>query len=164
MMLQCIAFLSRKEPKVYSICFCSHLCLRCSNVFLTLTTLSTLTILLYRCHTNDLKKSEENPGRWDILQVGNVDTFQHGIQLGSCLNVEEFKSHQRLLVFEVKSFYHKDDDWLMDYAVVLFEDGSMWSCHNSYDHWLEVGTGYTIRCTKKRGEYFKPKTNNNIKR
>ena len=139
------------------------MCLRCSNVFLTLTTLSTLTILFYRCHTNDLKKSEENPGRWDILQVGNVDTFQQGIQLGSCLNIEEFKSHQKLLVFEAKSFYHKADAWLMNFAIVFFEDGSCWTCINLYNYWLEVGSNILIRCTKIRGEDFKPKTKDNIK-
>ena len=123
-----------------------------------------LAILFNRCYTNDLVKSMENPNdKYDTLQRGNIDTFKHGIQLGSCLNIEQFKSHQKLLVFEVKSFYDKDDDWLMDYAVVFFDDGSCWTCMNEYDHWLEVGTTYTIRCTKHRGEYFKPKTNNHIK-
>ena len=65
----------------------------------------------------------ENPNsKYDILQVlGNIDTF-NGLQLGSCLNIEQFKSHQKLLVFEVKSLASSsyDDDYLMDYAVVFF--------------------------------------------
>ena len=99
----------------------------------------------------------ENPNsKYDILQVGNIDTFKHGTQLGSCLNIEQFKSHQKLLVFEVKSLASSsyDDDYLMDYAVVFFDDGSCWTCMNEYNHWLEKGKSLTIRCTKHSGEYF----------
>ena len=98
----------------------------------------------------------ENPNsKYDILQVDNIDTF-NGIQLGSCLNIEQFKSHQKLLVFEAKSLASSsyDDDYMMDYAVVFFDDGSCWTCMNEYNQWLEKGKSLTTRCTKHSGEYF----------
>ena len=98
----------------------------------------------------------ENPNsKYDILQVDNIDTF-NGIQLGSCLEIEQFKSHQKLLVFEAKSLASSsyDDDYMMDYAVVFFDDGSCWTCMNEYNQWLEKGKSLTTRCTKHSGEYF----------
>ena len=45
----------------------------------------------------------------------------------------------------------------------FFEDGSYFNCINGENKWLEVGSSYTIVCTKNGGEYFKPKTNHQIK-
>ena len=146
-----------KEQKILDIC-------NSFNVPMSLTEIEfLLPILFCRCHTNNLRYSEENPNRWSILQVGNVDTFQQGIQLGSCFNTKEFKSRQKLLVFEAKSVYHKADAWLMNFAIVFFEDGSCWTCTNLYDHWLDVGSSILIQCTKNRGKDFKPKTKIRLK-
>ena len=74
------------------------------------------TILCHRCETGKIKK--------DLLS-GNADTLLTDEDKGTCADAE-FKSRQKVLVFEASSFGH--DAWFMEFAIVYFEDMSYFNC------------------------------------
>ena len=87
-----------------------------------------------------------------MLERGNSDVFDYDYDLGEC-NYEKFRSNDHLLVFKAES-YGSSDGWLMNFAMVFFEDGSYYNCINLEDKWLYPDNSYKIICTKMRSEYF----------
>ena len=99
-----------------------------------------------RCKTNILD-NPENPDQ-DILERGGSDLFDSTKTLGECKEMS-FKSKADILLLKPESI--KTDGWLMEDAMIFFDDGSYWDCQNEDNKWHEVDQSYYIQCKKIRG-------------